>query len=96
MARLECIANTLTIWRSFGSKIYEKRIALRPGQVFDETIRLSGDADEKEIRTGAGASRHWRVGLVPSPGQSNRNRMDGSNATGLSLRARGAGYHRAL
>ncbi len=43
---------TFTIQRSFRSELYQERITLRAGQVFDKTIRLSRDAEEKEIRKG--------------------------------------------
>ena len=41
----------LTI-RTFGSELHQERITLRPGQVLEKTIRLSGKAEEKAMRKG--------------------------------------------
>ena len=48
---------TLTI-RTFGSELHQERIALRPGQVLDRTIRLSGKAEEKAMRGGLRGDGH--------------------------------------
>ena len=51
LAELSAGEYTLTI-RTFGSELHQERITLRPGQLLEKTIRLSGKADEKAMRKG--------------------------------------------
>ncbi len=50
---------------SFGPELYQERVTLRPGQVFDKAIRLSKDAEEKGIRKDTGRSRGEELDLSP-------------------------------